>query len=101
VTGEVSQRRGWAALAKRVVELRASTGADRRSPEIPGGLTRREGEVARRVALGRSNREIAEEFVLSERTVETHVQHILTKLGFTSRAEIAAWAVRIGLDASA
>ena len=36
--------------------------------------------------------------MLSERTVESHVQHILTKLGFTSRAEIAAWVVRSGLD---
>jgi non-specific serine/threonine protein kinase len=61
-------------------------------------LTRREVEVARLVATGRSNREIAAEFVLSERTVESHVQHILTKLGFTSRAEVAAWVVRSGLD---
>ncbi|HMK10016.1 MAG TPA: LuxR C-terminal-related transcriptional regulator, partial [Acidimicrobiales bacterium] len=94
--GEVSRRRGWVALANRVDELSAAPGRD----EIPGGLTRREAEVARLVAHGRSNREVAEEFVLSERTVETHVQHILTKLGFTSRAEIAAWAVRSGLDAS-
>ena len=44
------------------------------------------------VAGGLSNREIAERLVLSERTVETHVQHILTKLGFRSRTQIAAWA---------
>ena len=54
--------------------------------------------MARLVAEGRSNRDIAETFVLSERTVESHVQHILTKLSFTSPAEIAAWAVRTGLD---
>jgi DNA-binding CsgD family transcriptional regulator len=94
--GETSARRGWVALAKRVEELR---GADKRS-ELPGGLTPREVEVARLVARGLSNRDIAETFVLSERTVESHVQHILTKLSFSSRAEIAAWAVRTGLDAS-
>ena len=54
-------------------------------------LTRREREVATLVARGRSNREIAEHFVLSERTVETHVSRILTKLGLTSRTQLAAW----------
>ena len=93
--GDVSRRRGWAGLAARVDELSGESG---RGVTPPGGLTRREVEVARLVARGRSNREIAEEFVLSERTIESHVQHILTKLGFTSRAEIAAWVVRSGLD---
>ncbi len=95
VAGAVSRRRGWDGLAARVDELSAESG---RGVTPPGGLTRREVEVARLVARGKSNREIAEEFVLSERTVESHVQHILTKLGFTSRAEIAAWVVRSGLD---
>ncbi len=95
--GEASRRRGWVALAARVEEL---TVAEKRPVETPGGLTRREVEVARLVSQGRSNREMAEELVLSERTVETHVQHILTKLRFTSRAEIAAWAVRSGIDGS-
>lgn len=61
------------------------------------GLSPRERGVAREVAAGRSNREIAATLVVSERTVETHVQNILTKLGFHSRAQIAAWAVRTGL----
>ena len=86
--------RGWDALVERVDELAGVSGSD----EPPGGLTRREIEVARLVTRGKSNREIAQDFVLSERTVESHVQHILTKLGFASRAEIAAWAVRNGLD---
>ncbi len=54
-------------------------------------LTRREREVAALVAEGRSNRQIAEQFVLSERTVETHVSRILTKLDLTSRTQLAAW----------
>ncbi len=55
-------------------------------------LSLREREIADHVAAGLSNREIAERLVLSERTVESHVQHILTKLGFRSRTQIAAWA---------
>ena len=54
-------------------------------------LTRRGEEVAQLVALGLSNREIAERLFLSERTVEWHVEQVLNRLGFTSRSEIAAW----------
>lgn len=61
------------------------------------GLTEREREIAARIAQGESNREIADAFVVSERTVETHVTNILNKLGFTSRAEIRKWAVEKGL----
>jgi DNA-binding CsgD family transcriptional regulator len=57
----------------------------------PAGLSRREAEVARLVAEGLTNRQIAERLVISERTAQNHVQHILTKLGFTTRAQIAAW----------
>jgi non-specific serine/threonine protein kinase len=62
-----------------------------------GGVTARERAVAELVAQGRSNREIATALVLSERTVETHVTNILNKLGYDSRAQVAAWAVRVGL----
>ena len=62
-----------------------------------GGLTERERQVAALVAQGRSNREIAAALVVSERTVETHVGNILAKLGFASRAQVAAWATRTGL----
>ena len=55
-------------------------------------LTARELEVARLIAAGRSNKQIAAELVISQRTAENHVEHILTKLGFTSRAQVAAWA---------
>jgi non-specific serine/threonine protein kinase len=60
------------------------------------GLTAREREVARCLSQGKSNREIAEELVLSERTVENHVSNILKKLQFDSRAQIAVWAVERG-----
>jgi DNA-binding CsgD family transcriptional regulator len=62
-----------------------------------GGLTAREREVASLIARGLSNREIAEELVLGERTIETHVGNVLGKLSFSSRAQIAAWAVESGL----
>jgi DNA-binding CsgD family transcriptional regulator len=62
-----------------------------------GGLTRRERQVALLIAQGQSNRAIAEALVLSERTVEGHVSTILSKLGSTSRAQIALWAIEIGL----
>ncbi|HEU5348941.1 MAG TPA: LuxR C-terminal-related transcriptional regulator, partial [Ktedonobacterales bacterium] len=60
-------------------------------------LTAREHEVAALVAQGKSNRAIAGELVISERTTESHITNILGKLGFNSRAQIAAWAVDIGL----
>lgn len=56
-------------------------------------LTSREREIAVLVAEGLSNRAIASRLVISPRTAETHVEHILTKLGFSSRAQIAAWVV--------
>jgi predicted ATPase/DNA-binding CsgD family transcriptional regulator len=56
-------------------------------------LTRREHQIAEIVAQGRSNKEIAAVLFISQRTVESHVEHILGKLGFTSRAQIAAWTV--------
>jgi DNA-binding CsgD family transcriptional regulator len=62
-----------------------------------GGLTAREREVAALIGQGRSNREVAEALVLSERTVATHVGNILAKLDFTSRAQIAVWARDKGL----
>lgn len=55
------------------------------------GLTKREREIALLIADGLSNKEIAKNLVISTRTAESHVEHVLIKLGFTSRAQIAAW----------
>ncbi|WP_228714016.1 ATP-binding protein [Prauserella endophytica] len=80
---------GMAPLLNRAQELtRALTG------HTPGPLTRREREIAALVSQGLTNRQIAAATHISERTAENHVQHILTKLGFTTRAQIAAWAAR-------
>ena len=65
---------------------------DRRPTADPfSRLTPREREVARLVARGLSNRDIAAQLVISQRTAEGHVEHILSKLGFESRAQIATW----------
>jgi predicted ATPase/DNA-binding CsgD family transcriptional regulator len=64
--------------------------------ELP--LTRRELEVTSLLRLGMSNRQIAEKLFISEGTAGLHVKHILGKLGFSSRAQVAAWAVEKGLS---
>ena len=72
----------------------------RHQPKIVGkaadplALTRREQGIAALVAEGLTNRQIAEKLFISKRTAETHIQHILNKLGVNSRAQIAVWAVR-------
>lgn len=61
---------------------------------LPGiSLSRREWQVARLVAEGMTNRAIADRLVISPRTAQGHVEHVLVKLGFTARAQIAAWIV--------
>jgi DNA-binding CsgD family transcriptional regulator len=65
----------------------------------PAGLTARQVDVLRLVAQGLRNAEIAQELVLSERTVDHHVTAILQKLGARSRTEATAHAMRLGLTA--
>jgi DNA-binding NarL/FixJ family response regulator len=60
-------------------------------------LTPREREILVLVAQGKSNRDIADTLVISERTARTHVSNVLTKLGLASRTQAALWAVREGL----
>jgi DNA-binding NarL/FixJ family response regulator len=67
------------------------------APQNPEPLTERETEVLRQLALGKSNKEIAAELVIAEKTVRTHVSNILGKLAVTSRTQAALYAVRSGL----
>jgi DNA-binding CsgD family transcriptional regulator/tetratricopeptide (TPR) repeat protein len=67
------------------------------APSLAGGLTAREVEVLRLVAAGKSNRAIASELVISEKTVARHVSNIFTKLGLSSRAAATAYAYQHGL----
>jgi len=62
-------------------------------------LTRREKEIAALVADGMGNREIAELLFLSKRTVDSHVEHIFTKLGFSSRTQLTSWILSSGSPA--
>ncbi|EXG81935.1 ATP-binding protein [Cryptosporangium arvum] len=62
-----------------------------REPSGPPGLTPREIEVARHIAAGATNREIATALTISPKTVAAHVEHILTKLRATRRTQIASW----------
>jgi DNA-binding CsgD family transcriptional regulator/tetratricopeptide (TPR) repeat protein len=66
------------------------------SDEQSGLLSAREFEVARLVAQGATNREIATRLVISPKTASTHIEHILAKLGVGRRAEIAAWVTSTG-----
>lgn len=65
-------------------------------PSLRQALTHRETEVAMLAARGLTNRDIAARLYLSVRTVEAHIDHILTKLGFRTRTQLAAWAHQEG-----
>jgi non-specific serine/threonine protein kinase len=74
------------------IALAFGTARPRSRPSGPSGLSARELEVAGLVAEGLSNKEIATRLQLSVRTVESHVRHALTKLGFDNRTQLATWA---------
>ncbi|MET9519885.1 AAA family ATPase [Streptomyces sp. NPDC002994] len=95
-------------LAESVALLtqRARLSLDTRAPDVPAltaspaaslGLTPREQDVLRLVAVGRSNRQIAEELYISPKTASVHVSNILAKLGVSGRGEAAALAHRLRL----
>jgi predicted ATPase/DNA-binding CsgD family transcriptional regulator len=77
------------AIAHALDEPRRATSADPVAAPTP--LTRREGQVAELIAQGLANKEIAAKLVISQRTAESHVENILSKLSCTSRAQVAAW----------
>jgi non-specific serine/threonine protein kinase len=92
--GMTSEQAVEYALSQEAPEPQVSPTPERRQPVGAqlDVLTHREEEVAAMVAQGLSNRQIAQELFLSERTIENHVSKILRKLELTSRTEIAAWA---------
>ena len=82
-----ADRLGMVPFSERIAQLRARLPAT----AAAAPLSRRELEVARLVTRGLTNKQIGEALFVSERTAENHVQHILTKLGFSNRSQIAAW----------
>ena len=81
-------------IAKKVLDELHNSGKQKLSEEP---LTQRELEVLRRLAQGRENKDIAEDLVISEATVRTHVSNILGKLHLASRTQAALYALREGL----
>jgi non-specific serine/threonine protein kinase len=95
----VQESLSWLAAGRRSADEGAAPApafsAAPAQPTAPGAasLTRREREVVALLALGMTNRQIGEELVVTEGTAENYVQHVLVKLGFKNRAQIAVWAV--------
>jgi predicted ATPase/DNA-binding CsgD family transcriptional regulator len=93
----VLHRRGARGPLQAVVKAAVGGEDDLRTPRagdrhaIQSALTARQHEVAALVAEGLSNKDIAERLVISKRTVDSHIEHILAKLGVSSRIQIAAW----------
>ncbi|MGW6379389.1 ATP-binding protein [Rhodococcus sp. NPDC055112] len=71
---------------------------ERQSPGLLSALTQRERQVAELVAHGLTNKAIAAKLLISQRTVQGHVEQILAKLGFASRIQVAAWIVEQGMS---
>jgi len=99
---EVEQAEGRALSMEQTIEyaLNLPFGLPEPSQKVikaPQELTEREREVVVLIASGLSNSEIADKLVLSKRTVEHHIANILSKLGFTNRAQIVRWAMENGL----
>ncbi|WP_280188716.1 MULTISPECIES: protein kinase domain-containing protein [Nocardia] len=90
---ETAHRQGAAMSFEAAVGFALGERAEAAASPAPseGKLTKRERQIADLIALGLTNKAIAARLVISQRTAGGHVEHILTKLGFTSRAQIAAW----------
>jgi len=89
---------GMRPLVERVVALQERTASQpAKAPAFPDGLTQREVEVLQLIAAGKTDREIADELVISSRTVNNHVRSILNKTAVANRTEAAAYATRHGL----
>jgi len=89
----IARTNGQLTRAARLLDA-ANVLREERPTPADSTLSDREWEVAMLVAQGLSNRQIAAQLIVSERTIDTHVSHILRKLSLVSRAQIAAWAVQ-------
>jgi DNA-binding CsgD family transcriptional regulator len=91
----VAEALGSRPLTERAIELLRIARSRPQFGERWAPLSAREFDVARLVAAGQTNAQIAAELTIAPKTVASHVEHILTKLDATRRAEIAAWATRL------
>jgi DNA-binding CsgD family transcriptional regulator len=92
---ETTSRLGCLPLRDRAEHLLRSVRSRRPSSEPWRPLTVREFEVARLIAAGLTNAQIADELSIAPKTASAHIEHILAKLGAARRSEIAAWAAGI------
>jgi DNA-binding NarL/FixJ family response regulator len=105
----------WMALARRGLGAHQAAAADAATADAiyaqlgvepagicgspaPGGLTRRELEVLSRIARGATNRQVAQQLHLSDKTVGRHLANIYAKLGVTTRTAAASWAFEHGVQ---
>jgi DNA-binding CsgD family transcriptional regulator len=93
----ITRELGMRPLAERAATLQQQNQPRNLIPGYPDALSQREVEVLRLMALGKSNRDIADELVISLRTVVHHVTSILNKTGTANRTEATAYAARHGL----
>ncbi len=90
----ISTELGMKPLMERVAALQErAESLPAKAPEYPGGLTEREVEVLQLVALGKTNREIANELVLSQRTIQRHISNLYAKIDVRNRSEATAFAL--------
>ena len=92
-TGAAFDLNAAAVYARQQIDAARRDPAPRERPARPGGLSRRELEVLRQVAAGRTSQEIAAELFISTRTAEHHIANIYTKIGVSNRAAATRWAV--------
>ena len=92
-TGAAFDLNDAAVYARQQIDAARRDPTRRERPARPGGLSRRELEVLRLVAAGRTSHEIAAELFISTRTAEHHIANIYTKIGVSNRAAATRWAV--------
>jgi DNA-binding NarL/FixJ family response regulator len=97
VPGEPAARDGPGTGGPRPATAGANDAGAEDGGPAPGGLTPREAEVLAEVAAGLSNAEIAAKLFISGTTVKTHVNHLLVKTGMRDRAQLVAYAFRLGI----
>jgi len=83
-------------IARRLMQQVSQQSSPSRESQVDD-ITEREHEVIRLVAKGRSNHDIAQELVISEKTVKTHISNILSKLNLQDRTQLAIYAIKKGL----
>jgi DNA-binding NarL/FixJ family response regulator len=88
---EVVDRRGLRLIVRPTDPTATRAVANGTPPAALAPLSRREAEVAALIARGLTNKQIAAELIVAETTVDRHVSHILGKLGFATRAQVAVW----------